>query len=369
MHLLSPGPAHGRHDPVAGGAPHNGVVHQHHPLALHRGPQGVQLQIHGVLPLGLGGEDKAAADVSVFHKARGNGDAAFQGVAHGRLQAAVRYAADQIRLHGVLPGQHAAHVQPRLVDAEPVQHRVRPGKVHVFKDAQAVGRPQADFAVDHFAVFDEHRLAGLDVPHKAEAAAVQGAALRGHRHAAAVLPQAQGAVAVGVPDGHQLPAPAQHHQGVGPRQQLAGLLHAGEQIPQPDGLVGDEGGDHLTVAGGGEVQPKGRQLLPNFLGVHHVAVVGGGNAPGEEFRHKGLYVPRRVGARGGVPRVADGLPGRGHLLHHLGREGLRHQAHVLVADDGVAPGCGNARALLAPVLHGQQPVVADAGCLLLGVFL
>ena len=115
--------------------------------------------------------------------------------------------------------------------------------------------------------------------------------------------------------------------------------------------------------------PKGVSFSRISLAFTTLPVVGGGNAPGEEFRHKGLYVPRRVGARGGVPRVADGLPGRGHLLHHLGREGLRHQAHVLVADDGVAPGCGNARALLAPVLHGQQPVVADAGRLLLGVFL
>ena len=58
--------------------------------------------------------------------------------------------------------------------------------------------------------------------------------------------------------------------------------------------------------------------------------------------------------------MADRLPGRGQLLHLLGRERLCHQAHVFVAVQGVLPGAGDARPLLAPVLQGQQAIVADA---------
>ena len=62
--------------------------------------------------------------------------------------------------------------------------------------------------------------------------------------------------------------------------------------------------------------------------------------------------------------MANGLPCRRQLFHHPGRESLCHQSHILVADDGVFANHGNAGSLLTPVLHGQQPVVADAGSFL-----
>ncbi|CAN4015306.1 Fimbrial protein, partial [Dysosmobacter welbionis] len=64
--LLRPGFPQQVDGPAAGGAPDDGVVDQHHPLALHHGADGVQLDIDLVFPHGLSGGDEGAADVLVL---------------------------------------------------------------------------------------------------------------------------------------------------------------------------------------------------------------------------------------------------------------------------------------------------------------
>ena len=86
MHLGGAGFPQQLHDLPGGGAPDDGVVHQHHTLAAHGVGDGVQLNAHGVLPQLLGGLNERAADVFVLQKADAVGDAALLGITQGRVQ-------------------------------------------------------------------------------------------------------------------------------------------------------------------------------------------------------------------------------------------------------------------------------------------
>ena len=59
--------------------------------------------------------------------------------------------------------------------------------------------------------------------------------------------------------------------------------------------------------------------------------------------------------------MADGHFRLGELGEHRSAEHLADQAHVFMIKDGPAPENGDAGPLLAPVLHGAQGVVGDAG--------
>ena len=85
---------------AASGAPDDGIIDQHHALALHHGADGVQLDIDLIFPHILRGRNKGAADVFVFDKAHAVGDPGLTGVAHGGVQTGVRHADDDVRLHG-----------------------------------------------------------------------------------------------------------------------------------------------------------------------------------------------------------------------------------------------------------------------------
>ena len=125
----------------------NGVIDQHNPLALQRGAQRVHLHLYGILPLCLGRENKASTDISVLHEAGNIGQSALQRVSHRGVQSAVRRSAYDIGLHRMLPGQDLAHINPRFIDALPVDHGIRSCEIDEFKDTQSLtvtlsGRPR-----------------------------------------------------------------------------------------------------------------------------------------------------------------------------------------------------------------------------------
>lgn len=73
-------------DAGRGGAAHDGVIHQHDPLALDGAGHGVQLDADAVLALLLAALDEGAADVLIFNKADAVGDAALLRVAKGGVE-------------------------------------------------------------------------------------------------------------------------------------------------------------------------------------------------------------------------------------------------------------------------------------------
>ena len=81
-------------DAGRGGAAHDGVIHQHDPLALDGAGHDVQLDADAVLALLLAALDKGAADVLIFNKADAVGNAALLRVAEGGVEAGVRHTDD-----------------------------------------------------------------------------------------------------------------------------------------------------------------------------------------------------------------------------------------------------------------------------------
>ena len=191
---------------AAGGAPDDGVIDQHHALALHHGADGVQLDIDLIFPHILRGRNKGAADVFVLDKAHAVGDPGLPGVAHGGVQTGVRHADDDVRLHGMLQREERTGPLTGHMNAAAVDHGVGAGKVDELKNAQSPGRDAAVGSVGLDAVFVRHHdLSGQNIPLKAGAHGVQSAAFRGEHHAAVLQPpHAQGTEAVRVPDGDQL---------------------------------------------------------------------------------------------------------------------------------------------------------------------
>ena len=80
-----------------------------------------------------------------------------------------------------LVGEPLAHPQPGLVDGDPVDDRIRPGKIDVFEDARGIAAPRtALLAVQRAIDLDDHRLARQNVAHHLEIERVHGHALRRH---------------------------------------------------------------------------------------------------------------------------------------------------------------------------------------------
>ncbi len=95
-------------DAGGGGAAHDGVIHQHDPLAPDGAGHDVQLDADAVLALLLAALDKGAADVFILDEADAVGDAALLRVAERRIQTGIRHADDHIGLHRVLLCQEPA---------------------------------------------------------------------------------------------------------------------------------------------------------------------------------------------------------------------------------------------------------------------
>jgi hypothetical protein len=139
--------AHRRRAPSArspaGGAAHDGVVHQQHVAALELAGDHVELLAHRLLAHALPRHDEGAADVAVLHETFAVGQAQHLRQLHGAGARGFGDRDDHVdlaRRHGGdhALGQRLAHVQARLVDRDAVEHRVRPRQVHVFEDAGVV---------------------------------------------------------------------------------------------------------------------------------------------------------------------------------------------------------------------------------------
>ena len=401
MDLGGAGLAQHPHQGPLGVAAHDGVVDDDEALALDDLAQGVELEADAELAQGLGGLDEGAPHVGVLHQALPVGDAGGLGVADGGRGARLRRGDDEVGLHRVLAGQGRAHLVARGDDAAPGDAGVGAGQVDVLEDAAGpAGGGEARGA--HAVLVDLDELAGLDLAHEGGADDVQGGGLGGHGPPVAQAPQHQGTHPVGVAGGvegalvheDQGEGAAQHGQdpagglvdAQGRRRGVGGLElgvvgdaggeDVGGRVPALQGAVlGDEveqGGQDGGV-GGGAAAELAAEVLPGggvhgvheLTGVGEVAVVGQGEGgAGRRTEHR-LGVLPGGGALGGVADVADGDVA-GEVGQGLVVEDLGDQAEVLVDEDLGAVGGGDARRLLAAVLEGVQPEVAQAGDVLAG---
>ena len=135
MHFLGTGLAQQADGAGAGRAAHDRVIDQHNALALDGGGDGVQLDAHAALTLGLGGLDKGAADILVLDKANAVGDTALLRIAERGVQTGIRCADDNIGLHRMLLRKETTGLQAGLMHAGALDDGIGAGKVDVLKHA------------------------------------------------------------------------------------------------------------------------------------------------------------------------------------------------------------------------------------------
>ena len=101
----------------------------------------VQLQVYRTLAHRLIGRYEGAANVLALHKRRRVGDAALHRIAQRRVKSGIRYAAYNVRIHGMQTRQGTARILAPLTDAYAVNNTVRTSKVDVLKyAARRLGR-------------------------------------------------------------------------------------------------------------------------------------------------------------------------------------------------------------------------------------
>ena len=365
MHLRGACGAHHLDDLAAGGAAHDRVVHQDHPLAGDHGAVGGMLELDAEVADLVGRLNEGAADIVVAYDAELERDAARHRVAHRRGHARIRHRHDHVGLDRAFPRQLHPDALARLIYSVAVQHRVGPGEVDVLEHAEPGGlvAERADRA--HAVVVDDDDLARLDVAHELGADDVERAGL---------ARQHPGRLAIGLPvlvliDPPQDQRPhaervahadqrllAQHHQRV--RAQ-----HLLQCVGQPVGDAGveadgDQVDEHLAVGGGLEDAASTHQGAAQAGGVGEVAVVADRQAAELELGIERLHVADQGSASGGVTVVADRGVARQGADDARVTEHVADQAQSLV---GVEPavrsvlGKGDdAGRLLAPVLQRMQ---------------
>ena len=358
MNLRRAGLSQKLHDAHGGGAPNDGIVHQHHALPLYRGGNGVQFDAHLHFAAFLGGLNEGAADVLVFQKADAIGNAGGAGVANGRVNAAVRHAHHHVRLHRMFQGEKTPGPLPRPVYAGAVQNGIGSGNIDEFKGAQGFGTfAHVAFVGMHAVFVHHHDFAGFYVPHEGGAYAVQGAGFGSKDDAAAIhLAHAQGAEAVGIPHGDELGG-GKNHQRIRALQPVHGpgngLFDGSGLQPFPNDTVGND----FRIAGHVENRPRQFQLFPQFAGVGQRAVVGHGHEPLDVVDHNGLGVLPGIEAGGAVSHVGDGQIPLAQAAKIFRGKYVVDQARVLVTAHEPVLIDHDARALLAPVLQGKKAVI------------
>ena len=349
-------------DAGRGGAAHDGVIHQHHPLALDGAGHDVQLDAHAVLALLLAALNEGSADVLILNEADAVGDAALLGVAQGGVQAGVRHADDHIGIHRVFLCQEPAGLLAGLVHRAALDDAVRAGKVDELEHAH-LGVRAAAVILDApqftgLGVGDDD-LAGFHVPQQGRADRIQCAALAGKDVAAAGQgADAQGPVAAGVTHCNELGG-RHDHEAVSTFEDVHRLADGDLDAAHPQAVAGDEVADDLGVRGAVEDGTLVFQLTSQLNGVGQVAVVAQGHgAPAMPDDH-GLSIGPHPAAGSGIPDMAGSHVG-GRLCQrgqHRRGEHLVDKAEIPVADNDAVVVDGNAAALLSPVLQSEQPVV------------
>ena len=221
----------------------------------------------------------------------------------------------------------------------------------------------------HALLVDGQDLAGLHVADELGAHRVQCGALRRHRPAGAVAgrrnrqpAQRQRPEAEGVAAGDQRP--------LGDHAERDGADGAVERVLNPLGpaatrSVGDELGEHLGVAGGGELDALFHQVIVQPGRVRQVAVVAEHQLTKVGCCVDRLHVGQRVAAGGRVAGVADrdsrlSRPVVLELGERLLVEDAADQSEPLVQRQARPVADGNPGGLLPAVLQRMEAEVGEA---------
>ena len=362
---------------AAGGAADDGVIHQHHVLALELQRYRVEFLAHGLFALVLAGHDEGAADVAIFHQPLAKLDAQFVRHGLGGDTAGIGNRDDdvdvQIRSQPAnLLAQGLALSHPCFVDGYFVHQGIGPGEINVLENTGAQARAAGALAPVQPALHvDKHRFAGRNVADQGKAQHIQCHAFRG-KHVFRTL-RALARADDKWPDTQRV-AKTQHpvidHQAHGRVTAAAALvnrrnggediLRARAQLAQGLHLMGENVEQYLRIGIGVEVpQVVLEQLARELLGIGEVAVVCQGDAVGR-VNIKRLCQGGARAARGRVAHVTDANTAA-QGLHMLLAKYVAHQPLALALAETAAVAGHDSRSILAPVLEHSQRVVYIGG--------
>ena len=170
-------------DFAAGGAAHDGIIHQQNIAPLEFLGDGIEFLAHRFTPRRLAGHDESAADIAVFNKAFAIRQIESCGQIHGRMTARIGNGNHgingQVR-HGAADfvGQKIAHARPRLINRNAIHDGVRPRQINKLEHA---GRMHGVFRAlptnEIAAHINQNRFARLDIPQQLKAQRINRHAL------------------------------------------------------------------------------------------------------------------------------------------------------------------------------------------------
>ena len=179
MHFACPGLPQQPDDPGRGGSSHDRVINHNHPLPFHRTGNRIQLDPYSVFPSFLIGGNEGSAHILVFDESDFIGNSGLFGISDGRIQPGIGHTDHNVRIHRGILGQEFSGPYPCLVDRDTVDHRIRTGKINIFKNTKAFLRPIAMAPDRADALLAENNdFTGLHIPDKGCAHRIQCTALR-----------------------------------------------------------------------------------------------------------------------------------------------------------------------------------------------
>ena len=144
--------AHHADDLAAGGAAHDGVVDQHHPLALEQGADRIELELHSEVANTLARLDEGAPHIVIADQAEAKRNAAFGGIADGGRDAGIGHRDDDIGLDRRFPRQLPSQSLTARLHRTSEHHAVGPREVDVLENATDCGAAGKRKASDAFRV-------------------------------------------------------------------------------------------------------------------------------------------------------------------------------------------------------------------------
>ena len=272
MHLLRARVPDKRNDARAGRAADDGVVYQHDPLPFHDLSYRRKLYAHHIRPAVR--RDEGPADILVFHEPRIVRYPRFPAVADGGVEAGIRHADNEVRVHLMRPREHPAGVYARGAHRLPVDHGVRTREVDILENAELFIRLAAVLAAGSYAVFAENDdLARLNVADEFRADRGQRAAFGGDDVSAVRgLSEAERAEAVRIPGADKL-LRRHYHERI---RALEGIHRATDRVfgrRRVQALLRNYIRDRFGIAGGVEYRAGAFQRGTQLRGVGKVAVM------------------------------------------------------------------------------------------------
>ena len=352
MHLGRPGIAHHLDDLLRGGAAHDGIIHQHHALALDLHAVGVVLALHVIVADLVGRLDEGTPDIMVADDPQLEGQARFRGIADGGRHAGIRHRHDDIGINMALARQLHADILARLIDRLAFDIAVGPREIDVLEHAEALAPRREGPVAGHPLAIQHDDLARLHIAHEFRADDVESTGFRGQDMGVAQLAQHQRPHAVGI-------AHADHPLGSEGNQRI-GALDLPQRIDQPvqHGRPlrgGDQMDDDLGIGGGLEQAAALHQLAAQLQRVGQIAVMADGQPAELEIREQRLHVAQQRLAGGRITIVADGGMAF-QPRHHIGRdEDFRHMAKPAMGIKALAVEGNDPAGLLSPMLQRVQP--------------